>query len=453
MTHPAPAPMGRRMLAFLVDQAAAMAFGGGLLLGAVLPGVLASRTGATPGVGTPAPTPAPIVLLLSWGLLGTFAMFQWWAQGVHGWTIGKLLLGLRTVDVRNGRPIGMGRVLVRGLVVGAGWLAFGVGQLVVVASPLWDRTGRNRGWHDRSAGDEVVDLRTGALPSPRPRARRSLAEPTSRRTPAAGAGTATVTVVPTWVTARDLDEAARAANNAAQEVATQAPDDLWSKVLPAGYDAARPEATRRIVRADREARADAAHAAAARRLGALLSDRRADVPSLVLPPFAEPGVAPDVDTRALAVLGPTSVRPGPSPGLDPGLEQTRHAPLRPDERPPTPGADPTTADLELSDGRVVTVVRSLLVGRNPSADDGSQLVRVADPGRSVSKTHLQVGLDRTGLWVADRGSTNGTLVTLGDGSQIVCGPGQQVRLPVGATVSFGDCGLRVVRAPDATSRS
>ena len=208
-------------------------------------------------------------------------------------------------------------------------------------------------------------------------------------------------------------------------------------------------ATSRTYRAHAEASAatEAARDAAARRLDALLSDRRTGGPTLVMPPLAAPGVAPDVDTRALTVLRPAAF------GLDPELEQTRYAPLRPEERPAPPGVDPTTADLELSDGRVVTVTRSLLVGRNPGGDESSQVLRVDDPGRSVSKTHLQVGLDSSGVWVADRGSTNGTLVTLADGAQIVCGPGQRVRLPAGATVSFGDCGLRVVRAPGAGSRA
>jgi hypothetical protein len=425
MTHPAPAPMGRRLLAYLVDQAAVVVCGGALLLGAVLPAVRATGASASPGTAVPVADPA--TLLLGWGMLGALAVFQWWAQGTRGWTVGKYLLGLRTVDVRSGRPVGMGRIFVRGFVVGAGTLVLGVGQLVVLASPLWDRSGRNRGWHDLSAGDEVVDLRTGTLPSRRPRARRAPGSATERRAAVAGPATATVTVVPTWAVPHAADEPGH---------------DEPSRAVPP-----RREVLRRDARADAAAVTEAAHDAAARRLDALLSDRRTGGPALVMPPLAEPGVAPDVDTRALAVLRPAAF------GLDPELEQTRYAPLRPDERPPASDVDPATADLELSDGRVVTVTRSLLVGRNPGGDDDSQLIRVDDPGRSVSKTHLQVGLDTAGVWVADRGSTNGTLVTLADGAQIVCGPGQRVRLPAGATVSFGDCGLRVVRTPGAASQA
>jgi hypothetical protein len=414
MTHPAPAPMGRRLLAYLVDQVATAVCGGGLLVAAMVPAV-----GAVSGPATADPRPSPTLLLVGWGLLGALVLFQWWAQGARGWTIGKLLLGLRTVDVRSGRPVGMGRIAVRSLVVGLGLLAFGVGSLVVLASPLWDRTGRNRGWHDRSAGDEVVDLRTGTLPPSGPRVRTASA-PASRRAAAAEAGPTIVTVVPTWAVARDHDGDPMTARDAAHRSSAAVP----AEAIDAG---------------------DAAHEAAARRLSGLLSDRHVGGPGLVLPPLPEPGVPPDVDTRALSVLRPTTF------GLDPELEQTRHTPLRPEERPPAPGVDPSTADLELSDGRIITLAGRLLIGRNPSSDGASQLIRVADPGRSVSKTHLQVGLGGAGVWVMDRGSTNGTLVTLEGGPQIVCGPGQRVRLPAGATVSFGDCGLRVVRTPRAGS--
>ncbi|MGV8977404.1 MAG: RDD family protein [Cellulomonas sp.] len=423
MTHPAPAPMGRRLLAYLVDQVAVVACGGGLLLGAVLPVVRATAAG-TP-TGTADPVADPTTLLLGWGMLGALAIFQWWAQGSRGWTVGKYLLNLRIVDVRSGRPVGMRRIFVRGLVVAAGTLVLGVGQLVVLASPLWDRSGRNRGWHDRSAGDEVVDLRTGTLPSPRPQARRATGSASQRRAVVAGPAATTVTVVPTGAVPRGA--AARGTDEQRRD------------------EPLRREVLRRDARADTAAATEAARGAAARRLDALLSDRRTGGPALVMPPFAEPGVAPDVDTRALAVVQPATF------GLDPELEQTRYAPLRPDERA-APGVDPTTADVELSDGQVVTVKRSLLVGRNPGDDDDSQVVRVDDPGRSVSKTHLQIGLDAAGVWVADRGSTNGTIVTLADGAQIVCGPGQRVRLPAGSTVSFGDCGLRVVRAPQVGAR-
>jgi pSer/pThr/pTyr-binding forkhead associated (FHA) protein len=107
---------------------------------------------------------------------------------------------------------------------------------------------------------------------------------------------------------------------------------------------------------------------------------------------------------------------------------------------------PDLATIELSDGRTVRLERTVLIGRQPTPRPGDQdveLVQVPDPGRSVSKTHLAIGVDRSGVWVRDRDSTNGTVVTLADGQQILCAAEQQVRLPAGASVAFGDYALRV----------
>ena len=102
--------------------------------------------------------------------------------------------------------------------------------------------------------------------------------------------------------------------------------------------------------------------------------------------------------------------------------------------------------MHFSDGRTVSVTHphTILIGRNPQAgagEDVAELVRVSDPGRSVSKTHLMVGVDEEGAWIVDRASTNGTIVTLADGQQIICAARQVVRLPGGATVTFGDYSL------------
>jgi predicted component of type VI protein secretion system len=87
------------------------------------------------------------------------------------------------------------------------------------------------------------------------------------------------------------------------------------------------------------------------------------------------------------------------------------------------------------------------VGRNPDPVAGARVVNVSDPGRSVSKTHLMLGRDAEGPWVVDRGSTNGTLVTLPDGQRIVCLPDRRVRLAEGSVIQFGDLSLTVgVRA-------
>lgn len=134
--------------------------------------------------------------------------------------------------------------------------------------------------------------------------------------------------------------------------------------------------------------------------------------------------------------------------LDDDVEHTRlrqarskvaYAPTRAQTRP--------RATLLLWDNRVVVLEGTALVGRNPSPREGEalpvQVIAVVDRGRSVSKTHLAIGVDPDGVWLKDRNSTNGTVVTLEDGQQILCAPEQKVRVPVGASVAFGDYWLTV----------
>ena len=172
----------------------------------------------------------------------------------------------------------------------------------------------------------------------------------------------------------------------------------------------------------------------------------ADGALVVLAPISPQRSGPDLDTRATPVVRQVAL----SYGLAPELEMTRPAGPRDDlvaQPADSVAVDRTVAEVELADGRRVLIARTALVGRNPASDADVQLVRVVDPARSVSKTHLQIGVEPGGVWVADRGSTNGTVVTLPDGAQVVCRVDQQVRLRVGSTVSFGDCSLRLVRAP------
>jgi uncharacterized RDD family membrane protein YckC len=116
-----------------------------------------------------------------------------------------------------------------------------------------------------------------------------------------------------------------------------------------------------------------------------------------------------------------------------------------------PLAAPRTAtegwQLRLDDGRLVAVDGLVLVGRNPraQASEQAQLVQAGVESRMVSKTHLAVGLDHRGLYVMDRGSTNGTAIANAGGQFEPCAPGDPVRVREGQIVSFGDRYLEVRR--------
>jgi hypothetical protein len=97
--------------------------------------------------------------------------------------------------------------------------------------------------------------------------------------------------------------------------------------------------------------------------------------------------------------------------------------------------------LAASTGERVIVAGNGLVGRKPVAVAGEsfdQLVALSDPGRSVSKTHLEFGVETDELWVLDRFSSNGTAIVGADGLRRECEPGRRYRVARGSRVEIGD---------------
>lgn len=143
-----PASMGFRVFAMAVDLG--LVAGPALLVGFLVPG----------GAG----------VVVALGVAAAVVLVQMVLQARQGWTVGQWTVGLRLVDHETGEPVGTDRAMLRALVVAVGSLAFVVGGLVVLASPLFDRSGRRRGWHD-----EVIDADVIYLP---PEGRKS-AEPSA----------------------------------------------------------------------------------------------------------------------------------------------------------------------------------------------------------------------------------------------------------------------------------
>jgi len=97
------------------------------------------------------------------------------ALGVAGVSPGKAALGLRVLDVRDGRPIGVPRALLRGVLLGVATVpTFGFGAAALAWTAVADPGGRRRGWHDLRARSWVVDVRqpeeppAEAVDEPRP---------------------------------------------------------------------------------------------------------------------------------------------------------------------------------------------------------------------------------------------------------------------------------------------
>ena len=111
--------------------------------------------------------------------------------------------------------------------------------------------------------------------------------------------------------------------------------------------------------------------------------------------------------------------------------------------PPAPTTAPTVIVpvLRFPSGKVVPLIRStVVVGRDPVAgagDTNAHLVAIVDDSRTVSKSHFACGIDAGGLWIEDRHSTNGTVVTDRAGRVMELTPGRRTPIPADVAVTFG----------------
>ena len=353
-------------------------------------------------------------------------------EGRSGNSIGNRLMGIRSTD-QDGYAPGAGALFLRGLITGAGILLavvaavfvvvfqwFGAGlwilgplallgvawAFVVVVSNSWDKNGKLRGWHDAAAKTLMFDVNAGRNP----------------------------------VTTGGI----------------QGPYSFAPLDLPPVQQVSSPIAGA-APRPGQAAPVQAAEPQAAFNQPAAIPQPPLN-PNQWQPPAApQPQPAP-APVREAPQPAPVQTRPLPDPELqlqEPQPQEPRlHEPqvqawaLHPDDdhdrtrmRGQTVPAPLAALRLRLDDGRDFQLDQSVLIGRNPSGLPGeqvAQLLAVADPGRSISKTHLHLREDTGGVWVTDRNSTNGSAVTTPDGVRTALQPGEPAFVRPGSTVHFGD---------------
>ncbi|MBC9820323.1 FHA domain-containing protein [Terrabacter sp. MAHUQ-38] len=105
---------------------------------------------------------------------------------------------------------------------------------------------------------------------------------------------------------------------------------------------------------------------------------------------------------------------------------------------------PPLGVLRLSTGDVVTLDRSVLLGRAPRLGDGlaahdrPHVVKVPSPERDVSRNHVEVILEGWHVLIRDLGTTNGTTVTLPGEVPVRLRANDQQVLEPGSLVSMAD---------------
>lgn len=165
-------------------------------------------------------------------------------------------------------------------------------------------------------------------------------------------------------------------------------------------------------------------------------DATRDHAPAVAPAPAPPMPAPAVPAPAVPMsvpTAPTAVSPTPAPVV---------APVG---APPAASTDWLVLDSgerePLEPGAV------LVLGRAPRPEDGERALVVADPTRSLSRTHARVGRDAQGLWVADAYSANGTRLRLPGTEPETMERGARRHVPSGTVLEIGERTMTVLSDP------
>lgn len=369
-TYP-PAELDRRFYAFAVDRLVAW----GLYAAASYAAWRYLIEPGDVGAGIAAIVASVLVVGLCFSLL----------LGLVGTSPGKALVGLRLVEASSGSAIGVGRALLRTLVLGVAALpTFGLGVATLAWTAVMDRGRQRRGWHDYVSHAVVVDVR----PAP-----------------------------------------------VVDEVVAERPRQIVNltamRLVPA--PAAAPPST--PPRAPRPSSPPQPRPAPA---------PSAPLPVPAAPPVAQPApLPPRPTTPPQAAPPPASVPSAPPAAPEPTRVPKLGHPL---VAAPPPGP---RWRVTFDTGETFVVNGLALVGRRPEARPGesvSHLVPLRSSDMSLSKTHAQFQATPAGaLVVMDRGSTNGSVV-IRQGVPKALTAGRPATLLAGDKVRFGDRQMTVEQA-------
>ncbi|WP_161490330.1 FHA domain-containing protein [Agromyces aureus] len=165
-------------------------------------------------------------------------------------------------------------------------------------------------------------------------------------------------------------------------------------------------------------------------------------------PPVERGEQGDHTVRALPARSLPTFTPLPSG--PPAASVAVPPALRPADAEPVATASFT---LESAAGETIEIAGRVVVGRNPAVDvahPDARPIALADPTRTVSKTHALVEVREGRVVITDLHSTNGVAVQAGGGELTVLDPGAPAELEVGTVLRLGDLALTLRRSPGLT---
>lgn len=501
-----PAPLGRRALASIIEFAL-YAFLQLPYWIVTLPALLSVATGALQPYGLlshPNLLWMIIAAAVSAALTIAFVIVQISLHGRKGVTLGKACTGIRSINVATLEKPGMGKALLRALVLYLVFLVPLVGPILFFLSPLFDSEKRGRGWLDKVGATWFVDIKHGLDPYHQKRMR--IARKTIQAEPEAAKSELPSLATPADRLAQGYRPGARTSSGvvgaarpqrpgeqqvglASQQVPEPAPShtvpgmpaggarlggyrpgDLSGRARPSAPEptASQPGTSRpaapiaggivdsvpgRTQQPGPEQPAPQQPAAAPRPAPA----QPAAQPARYRPPLAERAQHP-----ASEISDETIIEPDLDGGLGSGTgagtgaagveidDQTvrRIEVSAPDDDDleatrVRAGSRPIAATLVFDSGDRFAIAGAALVGRNPAPSSGEaveHLLPIADETRSISKTHLLITV--APLAAIDRASTNGSSVVRG-GAEHPLEPGAPFALVPGDVVRFGDRTLTI----------
>jgi uncharacterized RDD family membrane protein YckC len=416
-------PLGKRFVAYLINLSVPVIVSIALIF------LLPNTTGAL----------RVIVGLLGAVITVAWLVVVWYTLAVRAASPGLRAMKLQLVGFLDGRPIGPGRVFVRALVF---WALFITGILLLIMLIMMLRHPRKQGWHDLAATSVMIKERLLAPPLQSARAATGAQQSpaqvgnTPQQQPSAVRGAMSPSCAPA--------EGYAAAGSPAPSGPLTPPPGMAPASTGAPYAAVPPGGTPSPYG------------------GNAYAPPYPGTPYGSPPYGSSPTSQPSGDElyapgqQALYAPGQQAApMPQPVQGFPSGASPARDD--RPEYTAPAPD-DQTAASLRspyvqdwsilLDDGRRIAVEGLVLLGRNPqpkAGEEDAQLIKIADETRTVSKSHLAVGVDAGGIYIVDRGSTNGSTVSTTNGMSSRCRAGEMVRVGDGAIVSIGDHWLEITR--------
>lgn len=378
------APFGRRAVALICDVVFWILVQMPLWMGAVpLLLKLASGTISPYGfINHPGFVIAVVAAAVTVFLTLVLSVLQLVMHGRSGRTLGKGIVGIRTVNVRTLERPGIGWVLLRYLLFCASSIVPLLGPVLLLISPTFDAERRGRGLHDKATHVWLIDVRQGLDPYDEKRLRvaRKLvkAEPAPERS-----------ALPSLATPRDPSAqpqyrpgeriSAGVIGVARSYEAHERPTVGLAQPAPAATPTGPSEAGKPVFGGYRNANSHRA-------------EPSAPSPGLMgTPPPSMPPAAPQQQAPV--------AQPAPAPQAAPIAQ--------PEPAPPAPAV---RFELRFDTGESILISEPVLLGRNPEAAAfaGARPIALTDDSRSLSKTHLFVRPIDGGLEIIDCRSTNGS---------------------------------------------